>query len=86
MADHVELIDTVLMRWRSMRTSDVPKCRADILAALAAARLVIVSKEPTEAMIDAGINAKPTGVVMPIEDGVPVIYRAMIAAAGGDDG
>ncbi len=58
-----------------------------IIAALAAKGMVIVPLEPTEAMRLAGISqAWPTATVRPVwHDQIQRVYRALIAAYGGDD-
>ena len=85
MADHVELIARVI-------GGDV--CDAGywlteakrVLAALAAEGLVIVPLEPTPAMSTAGLDVawKPGDANWFVR--MNAGYRAMLAAAGGDDG
>ena len=55
-----------------------------VLAALAAEGLVIVPREPTEAMVATALEHEYCR--QPLPSDVEFVYRAMLAAAGGDDG
>ena len=55
-----------------------------VLAFLDAEGLVIVPREPTEKMITTALEHEY--IRHPIPSDVEFVYRAMLAAAGGDDG
>ena len=55
-----------------------------ILAALAAEGLVIVPREPTDAMVATALEHEYSR--QPLPSDVEFVYRAMLAAYGGDDG
>ena len=86
MTDHVDVIADSLFQSKLGAQFACLSGAKELLAALAAEGLVIVPLEPTPAMSTAGLDVawKPGDAnwFVRMNDG----YRAMLAAAGGDDG